>query len=282
MPRHPDPPFARGTMTDRPHPEGRAVAIQPTPADLLENFRVRHPVTDPLGWGPRLRRRFDYFTPDEYYETVVAKLVRPGSRWLDVGCGRNVFPSNPRLVANLAARCGLLMGVDPDPTIRENPHIHERFEGCVEDIPADRTFDVVTLRMVAEHIARPSETISALARVTRPGARIVIYTVDRWSPVPLITKMVPFRLHHVFKRLLWGSERKDTFPVVYAMNSRTTLAQLLGAGGFHESYFAILDDCRTLARFRASLWLELTCRRTLHQLGLYYPERCLLGVYDRR
>jgi hypothetical protein len=40
-----------------------------------------------------------------YYEAVVAKLVRPESQWLDVGCGRGVFPSNPRLAQTLAKRC---------------------------------------------------------------------------------------------------------------------------------------------------------------------------------
>lgn len=255
--------------------------LHPTPDELLENFRIRHRATDTMGWGPRLRRQFDYFTPDEYYETVVAKLVGPGCTWLDVGCGRSVFPSNPSLVKTLAARCRLLVGVDPDDTIQENPYIHECFQGRVEHIPPERTFDVVTLRMVAEHIAHPPEAISALARITRPGAKLVIYTVYLWSPVPIITKIVPFRLHHVAKRILWNTERKDTFPVAYKMNTRAVLAGLLTAAGFRESYFNVLDDCRTLARFQATLWLELMCRRALHKVGLQYPERCLLGVYDR-
>src|SRR5262249_44789725 len=146
---------------------------------------------------------------------------------------------------------------------------------------SDRTFDLVTLRMVAEHIVDPDRAVGTLARLTKPGARVVIYTVDRWSPVPIITWLVPFRLHHLPKRLLWKADARDTFPVAYRMNTRRALSQILDRHGFQESEFGYLDDCRAFARFRTMLNVELCAWRCLHALGVRYPEQCLLGLYER-
>lgn len=253
-----------------------------TQRDLEEVFRIKHEGFSRLGRASRLRLRFNYFNPDEYYEAVVEKLITGNCTWLDVGCGRYVFPSNVKLAQILAKRCSLLVGVDPDETINENILLHSRNQTTIDNFRSDRTFDVVTLRMVAEHIDDPRQAVASLARLTRPGGKVVIYTVNRWSPVPIITWITPFKLHHSLKRLLWeGEEAKDTFPVRYRMNTRTTLVRLFREAGFREKHFAYLDDLRTFSRFRATLFLELCAGRILRSLKLTYPENCLLGIYER-
>jgi SAM-dependent methyltransferase len=250
--------------------------------DLEEVFLEKYgPDLSAKGWGPRIRWRFAYFTPDDYYEATVSRLVTPGCAWLDVGSGRNVFPSNRRLAQTLARRCDLLVGVDPDETIHENDFVHERVRQSIEHFQSERTFDVVTLRMAAEHITDPEGAVAALARLTKPGGRVVVFTINRWSPVPMITWLVPFRQHHLAKRLLWNSNPKDTFPVAYRMNTRSALRRVFGNHGFRESEFGYLDDCRTFAALRATLFLELCLWRCCRALGLVYPENCLLGVYQR-
>lgn len=234
-----------------------------------------------MSWGPRIRSRFGYFTPDDYYETAVSKLVTPGCAWLDVGCGRNVFPGNRLLAQALSRRCGLLVGVDPDETVNENDLLHERVREPIETFRSARVFDVVTLRMAAEHVTDPAGTVAALARLTRSGGRVLIYTINRWSPVPIFTWLVPFRLHHLPKRLLWRADPKDTFPVAYRMNTRRALSQVFTRHGFREREFGYLDDCRTFAGFRTMLIVELCLWRCFRALGLTYPENCLLGVYER-
>lgn len=259
----------------------RASSLDLAISDLEELFRGKYGDLAGVGWAPRLRHRFRYFTPDEHYEAVVAKMVRPGSRWLDVGCGRNIFPSNPALARRLAARCALVVGVDPDATLEENEVVHRRVRTGIEGFRSDEVFDVVTLRMVAEHITDPHAAVASLARLTRPGGRVVVYTINRWSPVPVITFFTPFVLHHPAKRLLWNSESKDTFPVAYRMNTRKTLTDLFARHGFREEAFAYLDDCRTLSNFRATQLGELCVWRVLRALGRRYPENCLLGIFER-
>src|SRR5688572_5541564 len=95
-------------------------------ADLKEVFQTKYGFAKTTGWGPRMRFRFNYTTPDDYYEAVVARLVTSGCSWLDVGCGRHVFPSNARLARILADRCALLVGVDPDETVNANAFVHQR------------------------------------------------------------------------------------------------------------------------------------------------------------
>jgi SAM-dependent methyltransferase len=203
--------------------------------------------------GPRTRLAFDYFTPDDFYEATVAGLVEPGCRWLDVGGGRSPFPNTRALAELLAGRCDTLVSLDPDDTLQENSSAHQRAQTTLEDYESSESFDLATLRMVAEHIPDPDRAVAALARLVRPGGRVVVFTVNRWSPVALASWVVPFGLHHPIKRLAWGTEERDTFPVVYRMNTRRRLAGLFGGHGFVEDRFSYLDDCRTFHRFR---WLH--------------------------
>ena len=254
---------------------------RPEQSELENVFKLKYG-NGKLGWVPAMRQHFGYYSPEDYYEALVSRLVTGGCSWLDIGCGRMLFLSNPALARVLANRCGLLVGVDPDPTIEENPFVHERVRTGMEDFHTEHTFDLVTMRMVAEHVQNPTQFISSLARCTHPGSLIVIYTVNAWSPVPVITRLMPFALHHPFKYFLWNSEKKDTFPTAFRMNTRRHLQQLLNAGGFQEAFFVYLDDCRTFARFRLLQFAELSLRRAFHAFSLVYPENCLLGVYRRQ
>jgi SAM-dependent methyltransferase len=255
--------------------------VPAAPARLAKVFRQKYGEAARLGWGPAMRQRFGYYSPDDHYEAVVDELVGAGTRWLDVGCGRELFPSNRGLAAELAQRCARLVGVDPDATLAENPFVHERVQAAFEDYDGGSAFDLVTLRMVAEHVAAPARVAAAIARALVPGGLAVVYTVDAWSPMPLLTRLAPMSLRHVVKRWLWRTEEKDTFPTVFAMNTRGRLARLMGEAGLSEVGFAWLDDCRTFGRFAAGQWCELSLRRVLRGLRLRYPERCLLGVYRR-
>lgn len=264
-------------MTAPPDP-----LVLPSTAALERVFRLKYGDLAAAGWSPRLRHRFGYFSPDDFYEALVDSLVTEGSSWVDVGCGRDLFPSNRPLAEQLSARAGRLVGVDPAPTLAENPYVHEKVHGMLDDLAGDAQFDLVTLRMVAEHVEEPARLVASLERLVRPGGRAVIYTVNRWSPVPVLTALVPFGLHQPVKRVLWRTEERDTFPTCFRMNTRRRLQGQLGAGGFDEECFAKLDDCRTFSRFRPLLWLELGLRTALRRVGLRYPESCLLGAYRRR
>jgi SAM-dependent methyltransferase len=232
------------------------------------------------GWGPRMRLSFDHFSPDDHYEALVARLVTPGSSWADVGCGRDIFPSHPDLARELADRAGYVLGIDPDENVKENTFITEGFLGLVEDCATERRFDVITMRMVAEHVVYPDRVVGKLAEMLKPGGTVVIYTPYKWAPMSIIATVVPFKLHNPLKRIIWNSEARDTFPTAYKLNTHRDLSGYMSKFGLRETLFEFLDDCRVSNRFRALNWLELQTCSALNAVGMHYPERCILATYQ--
>jgi 2-polyprenyl-3-methyl-5-hydroxy-6-metoxy-1,4-benzoquinol methylase len=253
----------------------------PDRTTLEQVFRLKYGPPEAAGWGPTLRRRFDYFQPDDHYEALVSGLVLPGTRWLDVGCGRDLFPFNHELARVLAQRAGRLTGVDPDATLDENPFVHEKCKARIDDYDGQGGFDLVTLRMVAEHIADPERSIAAVHRALAPGGLAVVYTVFAASPVPLLTRLLPMAWRHRIKAFLWRTAAKDTFPTCFLMNTRGQLRRLFAGRSMHERLFLRLDDCRTFSRFRWLLELELRTRSVCTLLHVPYPEHCILAVYQK-
>jgi len=244
-------------------------------------FELKHLPRDQGGWAPLLQRQFHHFTPDDYYEAVVEGLVDADTEWLDVGGGWAVFPGNPKLSRMLADRCKRLVAVDPSPNVHDNQYAHQRYQGLLEEFNDNQQFTLATARMVVEHVASPEPFTQKLGQLIRPGGKVVVYTVNRWAPVTILSGCTPMWFHHFSKKLLWGGDKKDTFPVTYLMNTRSRLNKLFAAAGFREVKFLRLDDCRTLAGWKTTLVLELTIWKALRFLGIGYPESCLLGVYER-
>ena len=228
-----------------------------------------------------MRRRFQYFSPDEWYEAVVDRLVRPGCRWIDVGGGKSIFPENETLSRALATRCALLVGVDPSENIDHNDLVHRRVRSTIEEYRPGDTFDLATFRMVAEHVERPRRVVEALATLLRTGGHAVIFTPYRWSPGAIAASLIPDQWHDVFARLMDTRRKEDVFPTFYRMNTRRRLRELFEAGGFVEAGFAHVANCRTFHRIRAACFVELSVWRVLGSAGLGYPENDLLAVYRK-
>jgi hypothetical protein len=65
------------------------------------------------------------------------------------------------------------------------------------------------------------------------------------------------------------------------MNTRRSLRGVFEGNGFAEEEFLRLNDCRALARWRLTAFVELAAERMLRAVGLRHPEYCLLGVYRK-
>jgi 2-polyprenyl-3-methyl-5-hydroxy-6-metoxy-1,4-benzoquinol methylase len=250
-------------------------------ARMRQLFEFKYGSIDQMGWDPRLRHQFGHFTPDDHYEAVVEGLIDSDTEWLDVGGGSAIFPSNSRLARILASRCKRLVAVDPSPNVNENPFAHERYQRFLEEFPASGQFTLATARMVVEHVTHPEQFVTKLGQLVRPGGKAVVYTVNRWAPMTVLSGCTPIVVHHFAKKVLWRTEEKDTFPVAYFMNTRSRLNGLFTAAGFREIRFHRLDDCRTLAKWKVTLTLELMIWKAFQSAGIGYPESCLLGVYER-
>ncbi len=251
--------------------------------DDLEALFRRH-YGDPAdhGWRVRLRHRFRYFSPDQWYEAIVDRLVTPGCRWVDVGGGTSLFVENEQLSRELADRCAFLVGVDPSDNICANQLVHQRVRSTIEQFQPQETFDLATFRMVAEHVEQPRDVVQSLARLIRPGGHVVIYTPNRWAPAAVAASLVPGKCHSGFARVLDARRKEDVFPTFYRMNTRKRLREMFESGGFAEVGFAYLDNCRTFQRLRLGCLAELCAWRLFRAAGATYPENDLLGVYRKR
>lgn len=123
---------------------------------------------------------------EQIEQAVVLRLASPleGRRVLDVGCGDGT------LAVAMAQRGAAVTGVDADPAMlvaagqraeaagaRLTLH-----EGRAEQLPfADASFDVVVAVTVLCLVRAPGDVVREAARVLRPGGRLVLGELGRWS-----------------------------------------------------------------------------------------------------
>lgn len=251
--------------------------VFPSSQDVLDLFRRHHGDPASNGWRVRMRVRFGYRQSPEWYQALVDRLVKPTTRWIDVGGGKALFPHDPRLSRELADRCRLLVGVDPSGNLSMNPFVDEYANCLIEDYQPATVFDLATFRMVAEHVTEPDKVLSALTRLIAAGGHVVIYTPSRWTPISILASIIPNRFHALFV----DRDSEDVFPTCYKMNTRSTLRKLFESHGFREVGFMQVDDCVLMNRFPLTHFVELTIWRALNLVGLRYPQTDLLGLYER-
>ena len=107
-----------------------------------------------------------------------------GLRALDVGTGDGAF------AVEAARRGALVTGVDPDPAMLAAAAARARAmgvdlqlgDGRAEQLPfADESFDMVFAVTVLCFVADADAAIREMARVLRPGGRLVVGELNRWS-----------------------------------------------------------------------------------------------------
>jgi SAM-dependent methyltransferase len=119
-------------------------------------------------------------------EDLIFALLGPleGRHLLDAGCG------DGRLVALAAARGAAATGLDPDPAMLRaaqaraaQAEVRVRLlGGRIEALPfADSSFDLVAAVTVLSFVADAPRAFREVARVLRPGGRLVLGELGRWS-----------------------------------------------------------------------------------------------------
>lgn len=113
-----------------------------------------------------------------------ALALRPGETALDLGSGTGTEVVE---LAALVGESGRAIGIDPNPSMltvareRAADMKAEFIEGSAYDLPLpDASVDAVRCERVYQHLDDPAKATAEIARVLRPGGRVVLIDSD-WS-----------------------------------------------------------------------------------------------------
>jgi ubiquinone/menaquinone biosynthesis C-methylase UbiE len=185
------------------------------------HFR-KHELRDRF-YRPEFRGMYDRFSD------VIHDHVRRGDVMLDAGCGSGrVFQYH----FDEAQRPARIVGVDMTDEPAGNRNIDDAARADLAALPFhDATFDIAISSHVAEHLTQPERVFAELARVVKPGGRLLILTPNRWHYVTISSALLPHSVHLKFNSAR-GVDAHDIFPTVYKANTARRLRSLYEGAGF--------------------------------------------------
>jgi 2-polyprenyl-3-methyl-5-hydroxy-6-metoxy-1,4-benzoquinol methylase len=114
----------------------------------------------------------------------VAQFAGTSGVWLDAGCADGYYT-----VALADAGASRVIGLEVDERLlakaqaTEHPASVSYRVGEAEQLPFDdQMFDGVLLNEVLEHVHDDARVLREVARVLRPGGRLVLFSPNRWFP----------------------------------------------------------------------------------------------------
>ncbi|MHB8216785.1 MAG: class I SAM-dependent methyltransferase [Candidatus Sulfotelmatobacter sp.] len=171
----------------------------------------------------------------EAYASLIAEHLSPYTLWLDAGCGSRLLEDDMDPLENwLVAHCKSILGMDVGLSSHRN--IKSLVQGSIYQLPfSDNSLDLITCRMVVEHLDHPAEAFVEVARCLRPEGAFIVITPNLLNYAivgnALATKVMPERLR---LRIVHASDSRtseDIFPVHYKANTMPRLLELINLSG---------------------------------------------------
>ena len=235
--------------------------------DQQEAYRRRYAGMRP-GWRPS----------SHVYQDLVAARLSPGTRVLDLGCGRG------GVMERLHPQAGHVAGLDPDlRSLREHraPALVLAC-GLAEALPyADSAFDLVCCSWVLEHLPGPARALAEVGRVLTPGGHFVFLTPNAHHPLLTLNRALGWTRGRLVGRF-YDRAKADTFPAFYRANTAARIERLARAAGLERVSLRFIGDPTYLAfnepLFRLACLLERVTPPPLrvHLVGEYVavqPDR---------
>ncbi len=164
---------------------------------------------DPTYFADYLRKISAESEITRYKRAALAKLeLKPGEHVLDVGCG---LAQDTAVLAQLVGPGGRAVGFDASETLlaqarAQHPQL-ELVRGDIASLPfPDASFDVVRTDRVLIHVVDPAAAMAEMARVLKPGGRLVLTEGD-WGALEIdaedrrvTRRIMDFACDHAFKQ----------------------------------------------------------------------------------
>ncbi|MBZ0244488.1 MAG: methyltransferase domain-containing protein [Cyclobacteriaceae bacterium] len=215
---------------------------------------------------------------DRLLRKKILKFLKPDHTILDVGAGRGRI-----LEMNFKRMATRVVGIDPDPRVKDNPLLDEGFEGLADNMPFfdNDTFDLIFCDNVLEHVEDPDRLYSEIARVLKPNGCFISKTPNKFYYVSLIAAITPESFHK-FVNAKRGRNESDTFPTFYRAN--TAKAQRKWA---HKNGLKIIEIDSIEGRpeylriFFITYLLGILFERIVNLLRLNRLKAILITVYRK-
>lgn len=223
----------------------------------------------------------------EAYAALISEHLFPDTVWLDAGCGVRLLENDMDPLEDwLADHCGFIVGMDIAVTSHRN--IKPLLCGSLYQLPfSDNSLDLITCRMVVEHLDRPAEAFAEVARCLHPGGALVVITPNLLNygifGNAVATKVLPEKLRLRLVQATDAREEKDIFPVRYKANTMRRLRYLLSRSGLQVHRTIRLRQQKAYWRKHPSLerpliWLTpiyglLVCAHKVVSAQIHTPMR---------
>jgi SAM-dependent methyltransferase len=203
------------------------------------------------------RLKDKYFRQEDHpyriFERAIDGYLRPNDTLLDAGCGYTA----PVLV-KYRGKAARLVGVDlvDFPAAIDGVELHK---GDLGHVPMpDASVDLIMARSVMEHVTDQAAVYTELARVLKPGGRLVFITANLWDYAAIIAKIIPNRFHPWIVSKTEGREEHDVFPIAYKTNTRGAVDKWSALAGFEVEDFRYLGQYPSYFMFNGFLFLLAT------------------------
>lgn len=159
-----------------------------------------------------LRINPDYRNRWEIYDSILDKLITSDTVWLDIGCGKN------EMVADFGRKAKIAAGID---VIDDKERVPASFIiADIRNIPfSSGCADLITMRMVVEHLKKIPEDFSEIIRLLAPGGKLLVLTTNTLSPVIFLPRLLPFHLKRWIIRKIYGVDEREVFPTYHRFNN---------------------------------------------------------------
>lgn len=174
--------------------------------------------------------------------TRKALELRPGERVLDLACGTGVSTVELSRSGAYAVGCDLSLGMlaagartksvkDAGVPLLAGDALHLPF--------ADESFDAVTISFGLRNVVRTAEGLREMARVVRPGGRLVVCEFSRptWAPFRALYDDVALRAIPVLARK--ASSNPDAYVYlaesIRAWPGQEALAEIIDESGWQDA-----------------------------------------------
>jgi ubiquinone/menaquinone biosynthesis C-methylase UbiE len=219
------------------------------------------------------------------YRDRLLPLIQGKDRWLEIGCGHQLFAEWMRADQQKAiGSCRVAFGCDLDfEGLKKHPDLLNKCMASGYGLPyASGSMEIVSANMVMEHVDKPREFLNEVYRVLRPGGLFVFHTPNRRGYRTVCARLVTNqKLKTTLVRLLENREEDDVFPTFYRLNDPESIAREAAGAKLQVQSIDSVETSAILSSMGPVAIPELLVIRMLQQKWAMRYRATLIAVLRR-